>query len=1211
MQRYLEMKYSPVADINDVTVYERGSQEMEAVDSDTKADDNVTPHTKRSKMLKIKVTVPQVNREEAFATQEMVAQRPSRPVYPHQLYDGNIKALQGGKSTTIFLDYGSGSNWVSDELIAEVGGAYPARNVVTLGGVGGSSGPRITHDALVSIRFRIADTQFTDWFEVTCGVVPKGTMPGDVCLGSQAFRDFHISFLPEGVVLAALPGRPKLLTLPGLAVYAVNESSPEQVHVNRFRTLFPEIFNPTGKTTARASSRVQHYIDTGNGPPAKIPLRRYSPQALASLEEFVASGLAQNIIRPSSSPWSSPPVVIPKKDGRWRVCVDYRSLNAKTKKNAFPLPNTQDQIQKAAGHRFYTTLDLKDGFWQVPMAKASIEKTAFSTPEGHYEYLVMPFGLTNAPATFQSLISDVLAPHRKYTAGLLDDICIFSDDLDSHVRRVEAVLRSLNEYGLVLQLKKCHWFMERVTFLGFIIDRHGHRTDPDKVAAIRNRPDPSNITEIRSFLNAAGYFRHFIKDFSTLAAPLYDLTKGSPKPGSAVVMRDVHRKAIASIKLALTSAPVLKPFDYRLPVVIDTDASGICLGAVLLQPHPSVSSTTKTSLHPVAYDSHKLTPTQSRYSAQEREMLAIVHALQTWRYWVEGALSIVVRTDHESLSTVRTKPDLPGRMLRFLDIVEHFNPTILYRKGSQNVVPDWLSRPSAVERVFPSDELSDDESSEEGEEREGSTLPQVEDRNVKSLSWLEVQSIADFLLTETPIDETIFPNSSEEWIKKHFVASDGKLFRRIKSNLYEVLPEQDLLLKAEELHKSMAHNTVGVLLELVEKKYWHPESVLICQQVIRTCQHCLLRLPPRHTPTTLQPIKPVPPFHRWGIDYTGPIQEEGICKYLLNAIDYCTGWGESMPCVEQTSANVIKLLEHIRHTYGTPLELISDNGAQFTSGVVTKYLETHRIRQIKTTPYHPSTNGKCEKFNGEIKKIIFSLARDSPRTDWKDLVTRALFLYRTRPMVHGYSPYYLVYGLDPPKIDETETTAYIREFTDDEDHDNIRWLIRSQEDRDDRRNWVNSAKAVRDATRSFLQEDKADLRRWTVGDWVLRIRPRKHKLEPYYDGPFQVTQASAHNTYHLATVAGVHLQGSYSGDQLFPAYVNHHQPVESMWYGSKRLCDLDRERLRRAAGYSSGSRPPVRRRSDYGQKRVKKPDPPRREPDPKPWRRTRRISRLH
>lgn len=166
-------------------------------------------------------------------------------------------------------------------------------------------------------------------------------------------------------------------------------------------------------------------------------------------------------------------------------------------------------------------------------------------------------------------------------------------------------------------------------------------------------------------------------------------------------MRDVHRKAIASIKLALTSAPVLKPFDYRLPVVIDTDASGICLGAVLLQPHPSVSSTTKTSLHPVAYDSHKLTPTQSRYSAQEREMLAIVHALQTWRYWVEGALSIVVRTDHESLSTVRTKPDLPGRMLRFLDIVEHFNPTILYRKGSQNVVPDWLSRPSAVERVFP------------------------------------------------------------------------------------------------------------------------------------------------------------------------------------------------------------------------------------------------------------------------------------------------------------------------------------------------------------------------------------------------------------------------------------------------------------------------------------------------------------------------------
>lgn len=1147
------------------------------------------------------------NQQQVFRStnQQQVFRSTPREVHPHTLYEADVKTLQGRQPVSIFLDYGSGSSWVSETLVKKLGGAYKSERQVILSGVGGS-GPSITQDAQVSFRFRVADDEWTEWLKVVCGVVPKGTLPGDICLGSQCFRDYHISFTPSETVLAGLPGKPRLRPLSQTTIFSAIEMSIKQTYIDRFRSFYPEIFSPTGTSTARSRSHVQHHIETGDFPPLKIPPRRHSPLQLASLREFVESGLKQGIIRPSSSPWSSPCVLIPKKDGRWRVCVDFCSLNSKTRKNAFPLPHTQDQIQKAAGHRFYTTLDLKDGFWQVPMSATSIEKTAFSTPKGHYEFLVMPFGLTNAPATFQSLIAEVLAPHRDYTAGLLDDICIFSDDLETHVRHVQAVLGSLNDYGLVLQQKKCHWFEDSVVFLGFIINKHGQRTDPAKVAAIKERADPTNITEIRSFLNAAGYFRHFIKDFSAIASPLYDLTKNSPKPGSPITMKKEHFEAITLIKAALTSAPVLKPFDYRLPIVIDTDASGTCLGAVLLQPHPSLNSGTKTALHPVAYDSHKLTPTQSRYSAQEREMLAIVHALQTWKYWVEGSPSIVVRTDHESLASVRSKPDLPGRMLRFLDIVEHFGPKIFYRKGSTNVVPDWLSRPRLVQHSFPVDESSEDE---EGEEEEGQTEV-AEVKAVKSLSWIEVQTIADYLLTSTPIDEDVFPSLSTNWIKKHFTVFEDKLFRRIKSTLFEVLSEQDLMIKAEELHKVNGHSSVGALFEKVAKEYWHPESLLICQEVVRTCPQCQLRKPPRSTPSTLQPIKPVPPFHRWGIDFTGPLQT-GSYKYLLNAIDYCTGWGESLPCPEQTASYVIKLLDQIRLSYGCPLELVSDNGAQFTSEVVTKYLKKHKIRHVKTTPYHPETNGKCEKFNGQIKAILWALTNEQSKADWKDYLPRALYLYRTRTQSHGFSPYYLVYGINPPAPADVEDVAYVREYTPDEDSSNAQWLIGLQEDRGDRRKWVNSAKAIRDATRSFLQEDKAEIRRWTIGDWVLRVRARNHKFEPYYDGPFQITKAARNNTYQLTTIAGTPLQGSYNGDKLFPAYVSDKQPVDSLWYGSKRLLDLDRERLARAAGYPDRPRPPIRR-ADYGKKRTPQPAPVRVQiPDPKPFRRHRRISRLH
>lgn len=360
------------------------------------------------------------------------------------------------------------------------------------------------------------------------------------------------------------------------------------------------MFDPSGKKVAR-SHLIAHYIDTESAAPIRLPPRRYSIPQQVALKEFVESGLKSGTVTPSNSPWSSPALVVPKPDGRYRPCVDFRAVNNVTRKNAFPLPNIEDQIQHAAGHELYTTLDLRDGFWQI-------EKTAFSTPDGHYEFRVMPFGLTNAPATFQELMNRTLKSVRTFTAGLLDDVCVWGDTEEELFTRTSSVLKILQDNGLILQLRKCLWFQTSVKFLGLIIDKNGLHTDPDKISAITLRPLPTTITQLRALIHAAAYFRRFIKNFSLLVSPLCQLTKNSPAPGTPITLGEDHKQCIRALMTSLTTAPALKKFDFGRRCVVDTDASATHVGGVLQQPYLDG----KEVIYPVAYESHKLTPTQQR-----------------------------------------------------------------------------------------------------------------------------------------------------------------------------------------------------------------------------------------------------------------------------------------------------------------------------------------------------------------------------------------------------------------------------------------------------------------------------------------------------------------------------------------------------------------------------------------------------------------------
>ncbi|GFV14198.1 retrovirus-related Pol polyprotein from transposon opus [Trichonephila clavipes] len=338
--------------------------------------------------------------------------------------------------------------------------------------------------------------------------------------------------------------------------------------------------------------------------------------------------LDEGIVQPSESPWSSPVVLVRKKDGSWRFCVDYRKLNIVTKKDVYPLPRIDDTLDCLKGANFFSSMDLRSGYWQIEIDEADREQTAFITPEGLYEFKVMPFGLCNAPAIFERMMDNLLR-HFKWTMCLcyLDDIIVFSETFEDHLIRLRLVLKCLQEAGLKLNSKKCLFAAQEVKILGHLVSSNGVRPDPDKIKAVRSFPTPKNIHDIRSFLGLCSYFRRFIKGFCYLAEPLQSLLKS----GVEFHWGPEEVEAFNSLKKALTSDPVLGMYNERASTEIHTDASGYGIGAVLVQIQNNVEKV-------IAYASRTLTKAEKNYSTTERECLAIVWATNNARTYSENTL---------------------------------------------------------------------------------------------------------------------------------------------------------------------------------------------------------------------------------------------------------------------------------------------------------------------------------------------------------------------------------------------------------------------------------------------------------------------------------------------------------------------------------------------------------------------------------------------
>ena len=452
---------------------------------------------------------------------------------------------------------------------------------------------------------------------------------------------------------------------------------------------FPAPGTPiTGRTEA-----VMHEIDTGSTRPIRCNPRKLSPKKIKIQQELVDKMLEEGQIEHSVSAWSAPTVLVTKKDGTTRFCVDYRRLNNSTKKDAFPLPRIDDSLNSLSGQAWFSTLDLASGYWQVRLSEDAKPKTAFATHSGLFQFNVMPFGLCNAPATFERLMSQVMRGlHWKRCLVYIDDILVFGNNFESALHSLELVLIRVAEYGLQLKSTKCNLFRTSVPFLGHIVGRAGLECDPNKLSAVANWIPPSTIKGVREFLGFTGYYRRFVPDYSTVAQPLVRLLGKDCKFKWTDACQEIYilSYAFKALRALLIKAPVLAFPKEDLPYIVDTDASDYGIGGVL-------SQCIEGTEHVIAYYSKSLNPAQQKYCTTRRELLAVVATLDHFKGYVWGP-KFVVRTDHAALVWLKNLKNIQGMLARWLAKLQQFHFEIIHRPGAQHGNADGLSRCPQCER---------------------------------------------------------------------------------------------------------------------------------------------------------------------------------------------------------------------------------------------------------------------------------------------------------------------------------------------------------------------------------------------------------------------------------------------------------------------------------------------------------------------------------
>ncbi|CAH8536658.1 unnamed protein product [Dicrocoelium dendriticum] len=639
-------------------------------------------------------------------------------------------------------------------------------------------------------------------------------------------------------------------------------------------------------------SFMRHRIDTGNAPPIRQAARRVPVHFQEELKCMIEDMLRQDIIRPSNSPWASPIVLVKKKSGDLRLCVDYRKLNAITRKDSFPLPRIDDTMDALAGSHWFTTLDLASGYWQVELHPDDRCKSAFVVPSGLYEFQTMPFGLTNAPATFQRLMHTALSGMIPESCLVyLDDIIVHGRTVAEHNHNLSLVLNRLIQLGLKLKPSKCQFLKNEVAYLGHIVSGNGVRCDPEKVERVRSWPIPKNTDEVRSFLGLASYYRRFVKHFATIATPLNEILKAN----QAFTWGEAQQKAFECLRNSLCEAPVLAFPDTRLsagPFILDTDASNTGIGAVLSQRTPDGKEPV------IAYASRSLSQRERNYCATRKEMLALIFFIKQFRHYLLGR-KFIVRTDHQSLVWLQNFRDPEGQIARWQEQLQEYDFECHHRPGIKHGNADALSRrPNRNHGSCPSctaacvSAVIFDESETEEWVRMQSTDPEL------SILYSRIVQNGD-----RPTQQELAGASWETkclWsLWPHLRVINGIMYFQngpsyLRRIIVPTVATQEVM---RRIHEELGHAGQNKMEAAIRRRFWWPHlrrDIAIYCQACPDCARIKNPTNPRRGP--LQPMTAGFPNEIVGIDIIGPLPETARGhRHVLVMVDYFTKWCEVVP----------------------------------------------------------------------------------------------------------------------------------------------------------------------------------------------------------------------------------------------------------------------------------------------------------------------------
>jgi predicted aspartyl protease len=908
-----------------------------------------------------------------------------------------------------------------------------------------------------------------------------------------------------------------------------------------------ELFNITQPRTIKTT--IHHVINTGTHPPINAKPYFKTIEQRKNIQQEVDKMLKAGIIIPSNSPWSSPVVLLTKPDGSFRFIIDYRKLNAITKKDSYPQPTIEELLQRIGGHSWFTKLDLKSGYFQIPIQHEDKEKTAFITQDGLYQFEVLPMGLMNAPPTFQRLMNNIIGYKRwDYVLVYLDDILIFSNSFDDHVKHLQEIFTILSDHQFTLNPNKCSLAKQSIEFLSHTITKDCIVPCQERIQAILDIPQPTTLAQANKFIGKIGWYRKFIPNFAKIAAPIHKVTNKTKTTKKEFYWHIEQIEAADKLKKILTEEPLMLTYPHATATfILSTDASEYAIGGTLKQ-------VINGKTHYNYFLSRLLTNTEKNYSTIEREALGIFWCMGKLQQYL-GGRDVMIITDHKPLEQFHKRNKINSKrieewLIKHQDIL----PQILevkYRKGCNHGDADGMSRPDVGNNQHVLNVMT--RSMTKAAYQEPVNINKNKIKLATNESEMEpTPKIFNFTLERISQEQKVDPQLihirkdllSGKMIDQNYVMENDVLYKLLQPShsltkfklIYIPSSMRSEVMECYHDHPTAAHFGVNrTWLKLRRVCYW-PSMKKFIGEYIRSCEECSkFNIRRTKSPGLLHPIEyPQGPLELVSMDFWGPTPQYSTNgnRYILVIMDYYTKYVVAMPLPNNTAittANVF--VEDFVFKYGVPRRLITDQGVHFANEVMKKVTDILGTNHIQTSAYHPQANGLVERFNGTFHPQLGKLY-NAELNNWDDYLPAVIYAYNTGVQSStGYSPFQLMFGRNPIlPLDHTPTTF---QFNRPNDYWNklmqcmniYREVARQQV-----RTQQQKAKQRFDKNRNDVTYNINDLVFW-------KVPGHRGKLDEQFSGPFIIVNKK-HPSYTIQDTNSLSLKQVNISD-LKPVFQRH------------------------------------------------------------------------